>query len=122
MMTHTSAQAQYLLSSVFSSLAHGQNVFQLEFLHPYFSPFFSLFHRLTLAMAARGETWGAQERLLLLQIWRDDDVEGQLADVHHNQPVYDQVATRLNETGGFNRTGTQCRSKIKALRAKSILE
>ncbi|XP_064642788.1 uncharacterized protein LOC135497052 [Lineus longissimus] len=68
-------------------------------------------------MAARGETWGIPERLLLLQIWRDEDVEGQLTGVHHNTPVYDQVAARLNRNG-YNRTGAQCRSKIKGLRAK----
>jgi hypothetical protein len=59
-------------------------------------------------MVARCETWCIPERLLLLQIWCDEDVEGQLAGVHHNTPVYDQV----------DGTGAQCRSKIKGLRAK----
>jgi hypothetical protein len=59
----------------------------------------------------------SREAAILLQIRRDEDVEGQLAGVHHNTPVYDQVAARLNRNG-YNRTGAQCRSKKKGLRAK----
>ena len=56
---------------------------------------------------------------VLLKIWQDEDVEGQLSGVHHNTPVYEQVAAKLNRNG-YSRTGAKCRSKIKGLRAKWV--
>ena len=63
----------------------------------------------------RGNVWSRGERLLLLQVWRDEDVEGQLQGCHRNITVYTRLA-ELMGLQGFERTPTQCRNKLKALR------
>jgi hypothetical protein len=65
-----------------------QLVFHLIFVRNY--------QRISIIMAVnRGAVWSRRERLLLLQIWRDEDVEGQLQGLHRNHAVYSNVADLL---------------------------
>jgi hypothetical protein len=68
-------------------------------------------------MTGRGSVWSKAERLFLLEIWRDEDVEGQLQGSHRNYGIY----TRLSELmtlQGYPRSPEQCRNKLKALRGE----
>ena len=71
------------------------------------------------ANQGRGTVFSKPERLLLLQLWRDEDVEGQLAGCHRNITVY----TRLSELmglQGYDRTAEQCLNKFKAMRGEWV--
>ncbi|XP_064643020.1 myb/SANT-like DNA-binding domain-containing protein 7 [Lineus longissimus] len=65
----------------------------------------------------RGSVWARAEILLLLNIWRDEDVEGQLQGMHRNLPIYNRVSELLEVRGGFKRTPEQCRNKLKSLKS-----
>lgn len=63
----------------------------------------------------RGIAWHQSEVHALLDIWADQEIQEQLAGRLHNMCVYDKISRKLKELG-FNRTGEQCREKIKKLR------
>ena len=53
--------------------------------------------------------------MALLIIWRDNQIEEQLANVKRNNPIYNVLADCLQRKG-YERTAEQCRSKLKALK------
>ena len=64
-------------------------------------------------MATRGTVWSHYEVLALLDVWRAEDIEAQLENVHRNLPIFGRVAELMN-LRGYDSTGAQCRSKMKA--------
>ena len=66
-------------------------------------------------MAANiGLVWSRADRLCLLNIWWDEDIEGQLQGNHRNSHVSHRVAELLALQGqeGYERTTEQCRNFI----------
>jgi hypothetical protein len=61
-------------------------------------------------------TWSSNETLVLVEIWCDEDV-----GVHRNMAVYNRLAELLAQRG-YERTGTQCRSKVKALKHDYLVD
>jgi hypothetical protein len=49
------------------------------------------------ANIGRSTVWSRAERLLLLNIWCDEDIEGQLQGIHRNLPVYARIGELLAE-------------------------
>jgi hypothetical protein len=66
-------------------------------------------------MAARN-AWSPEETIALIEVWRDEDIEGQLSGIHRNIPVMGRVAELLRDRG-YERTGPQCRTKMKTLKS-----
>ena len=63
----------------------------------------------------RGVAWLQSEVKALLDIWADQEIQEQLAGRLHNMCIYEKISRKLKDLG-FNRTGEQCREKIKKLR------
>uniref|UniRef100_A0A671M710 1-aminocyclopropane-1-carboxylate synthase-like protein 1 n=1 Tax=Sinocyclocheilus anshuiensis TaxID=1608454 RepID=A0A671M710_9TELE len=63
----------------------------------------------------RGSNWSEPEVLELLQIWSDVPVQTELVTCLRNQHVFNRIASTLRQKG-INRTGDQCREKIKKLK------
>lgn len=72
-------------------------------------------------MASRGlllgkrTNWCEAETNLLLDLWSDCGIQLELKNFPRNQPVFDRIA-RVMMKNGFQRTGAQCREKIKTLK------
>ena len=64
----------------------------------------------------RGAVWSEKEKLDLISIWKEEDVEAQLRVVHRNLPIYQRVA-ELHNLRGYERTPEQCRNKMKSLKS-----
>ena len=62
-------------------------------------------------------TWSRDEILKLIEIWGDSAIQAQLEGCKCNQDVYNKIAADLREAG-FERTGKQCRDKIKKLKGE----
>lgn len=71
----------------------------------------------------RGVAWLQSEVNALLDIWAGQEIQEQLAGRLHNMCIYEKISRKLKELG-FNRTGEQCREKIKKLRRdyKTVLQ
>lgn len=63
----------------------------------------------------KGVAWLYSEVCALLDVWADHDIQQQLAGRLHNMCVYDKISKRLLSLG-IDRTGEQCREKIKKLK------
>ena len=63
----------------------------------------------------RGLTWGHDETCSLIRIWSDPSIQEQLETSRRNSWTYEQIAKNLKGFG-FERTGEQCRNKIKQLK------
>ncbi|XP_062501343.1 uncharacterized protein LOC134178483 [Corticium candelabrum] len=59
--------------------------------------------------------WTEQETLLLIDLWGEESVQVQIEGCARNKEVYAKLAARMQEEG-YNRSGTQCREKIKKLK------
>ena len=70
-----------------------------------------------LEMAERGRTWGDSETAKLLELWSEEGIQAQLRGMMRNEVPFRKIAEEL-EKGGYKRTFTQCREKIKALKKK----
>ena len=75
------------------------------------------------ATSTAGEPWSDAEVRVLLSIWGDQSVQDKLDKVIRNKVIYDKIASQLREKN-FERTGVQCRTKIKNLvqRYKKVRE
>ena len=61
--------------------------------------------------------WADQEVLKLVELWGEDSVQEQLEGCKQNSQVYDRIAREM-QLAGFDRTGQQCRDKMKKLRSE----
>ena len=61
--------------------------------------------------------WADQEVLKLVELWGEDSVQEQLEGCKRNSQVYDRIAREM-QIAGFDRTGQQCRDKMKKLRSE----
>ena len=61
--------------------------------------------------------WNRDEVLKLIELWGDGAIQAQLEGCKRNQEIYDKIAADLREAG-FERTGKQCRDKIKKLKGE----
>ena len=62
-------------------------------------------------------TWSDPQTLKLIELWSDDHVQRQLEGYKRNKAVFESISRRMNDAG-FDRTASQCREKIKKLRAE----
>ena len=60
--------------------------------------------------------WGREETSSVA-LWGEEDVQIQLEGCRSNRQVYEKIA-RAMSTARFERTFTQCRDKIKKLKAE----
>ncbi|XP_067347325.1 uncharacterized protein [Channa argus] len=61
--------------------------------------------------------WTSDEVKVLLTRWADESVQEQLRSTQRNERVFAQLSSEL-ATQGFDKTTSQCRSKIKLLKRK----
>ena len=64
----------------------------------------------------RGLTWTHDETRALIRIWAASEIQKDFETCRRNASVYEKLATRLRDSG-FERTASQCRTKVKCLRA-----
>lgn len=61
--------------------------------------------------------WTSDEVKVLLTRWAEESVQEQLRSTPRNESVFAQLSSEL-ATRGFDKTTSQCRSKIKLLKQK----
>lgn len=61
--------------------------------------------------------WTSDEVKVLLTRWADESIQEQLRSTQRNERVFAQLSSEL-ATQGFDKTTSQCRSKIRLLRRK----
>jgi len=59
--------------------------------------------------------WTDNEVGLLISLWGDSTIQAELEGCKKNRDVYERIAKKMREAG-FDRTGVQCRDKIKKLK------
>ena len=59
-------------------------------------------------------TWSDEETLKLIELWGDEEIQALLEGCTRNRHVYEKVAEGTKEAG-YDRSGVQCRDKIKKL-------
>ena len=64
-----------------------------------------------------GTGWTEGETQALLHVWSDQAVQLKLKAVSKNRTIYEAIARSLTEMG-YEKTGGQCKTKIKNLTAK----
>ena len=60
--------------------------------------------------------WRDEETLKLIDVWSESNVREELG-CRRNKHVYDKISKEL-EKSGFEKSGTQCRDKIKKLKGE----
>jgi hypothetical protein len=60
--------------------------------------------------------WSEDETILLINLWSEDNVQAQIEGCRRNREVYESLARQMGEAG-YNRTGVQCREKMKKMKA-----
>ncbi len=66
----------------------------------------------------RGSTWEDEEVFLLIGIWADEKIQQQLDSCSRKKPIFEKMAKKLLEKGGFARSCNQIREKIKQLKQR----
>ena len=62
-------------------------------------------------------TWIDEETLKLIELWGDEQIQALLEGCTRNRHVYEKIAEGMKEAG-YERSGVQCRDKIKKLRGE----
>lgn len=62
-----------------------------------------------------GTAWTDEETITLIEIWGEEAIQAQLEGCKRNIHVYEKIARELCDAG-YERTGKQCREKIKKLK------
>ena len=62
-------------------------------------------------------TWTDEETIKLVELWGDEEVQALLEGCTRNKHVYDKIARGMMEEG-YERSGVQCRDKLKKLKAE----
>ena len=57
-------------------------------------------------------TWTDEETYKLIQLWGEDKIQAELEGCKRNAHIFDKIAREM-VGAGFDRSGTQCRDKIK---------
>ncbi|XP_077175154.1 uncharacterized protein LOC143828876 [Paroedura picta] len=65
----------------------------------------------------RGPTWRDAEIRDLIAIFSEEKIQDAFQSSHRNREVFEQVAIKMRALG-HNRTGLECRSKTKTMRAE----
>ena len=66
---------------------------------------------------ARGSLWTNDKVSALIAVWGEQEIQHQLDGAKRNIKVYQKIAARLKENYRYERTGVQCREKIKKLKS-----
>ena len=66
-------------------------------------------------MVIKMTSWSDAETFLLLDLWGDEAVQALLEGCTRNRHVYERISGDLQK-GGYNRTWSQCRDKLKKLK------
>ena len=78
----------------------------------------TVFNEVTLLSADMSRAvWTSDEVKVLLTRWAEESVQEQLRSTQRNERVFAQLSSEL-ATQGFDKTTSQCRSKIKLLKRK----
>ena len=62
-------------------------------------------------------TWTDEETYKLIELWGEDKIQAELEGCKRNAHIFEKIAREM-AGAGFDRSGTQCRDKIKKLRAE----
>ena len=62
-------------------------------------------------------TWSDEETFKLVELWGEEEIQALLEGCTRNKHVYDKIARGMGEAG-YERTGVQCRDKIKKLKTE----
>ena len=62
-------------------------------------------------------SWTDSETFKLVEIWSEEEIQALLEGCTRNKHVYDKIARGMVEAG-HERTGVQCREKIKKLKSE----
>lgn len=60
-------------------------------------------------------TWSKVETMKLIEVWGEESIQSQLEGCSRNKHIYEKISKKLEEAG-YERTGIQCRDKVKKLR------
>ena len=63
-------------------------------------------------------TWSDAEVFKLIELWGEQGIQKQLEGSKRNKHVYEKLSSELAKHG-IEKTGEQCRSKVKKLRQES---
>ena len=69
-------------------------------------------------MVIKMTSWSDAETFLLLDLWGDEAVQALLEGCTRNRHVYERISGDLQK-GGYNRTWSQCRDKLKKMQRKN---
>ena len=62
-------------------------------------------------------SWTDSETFKLVEIWSEEEIQALLEGCTRNKHVYDKIAREMVEAG-YERTGVQCREKLKKLKTE----
>ena len=68
------------------------------------------------AFAVEMANWTEDETLCLITLWGEDSIEAQIEGCRRNRAIFVKLAEQMRDQG-YNRTGDQCREKVKKLKA-----
>ena len=60
--------------------------------------------------------WTDEETFLLIDLWGDEAVQAMLEGCSRNRHVYERISEELDKGGGFKRSWSQCRDKLKKIK------
>lgn len=60
--------------------------------------------------------WTDEETFLLIDLWGDEAVQALLEGCTRNRHVYERISGELEKGGGFKRSWSQCRDKLKKVK------
>ena len=70
---------------------------------------------MTVKMTVKMTAWTDNEIFNLIEIWGNETIQEQLEGCRRNREVFEKISKLMHEVG-YERTGTQCREKIKKLK------
>ena len=68
------------------------------------------------AFVVKIANWTEGEMLCLIRLWGEDSIQAQIEGCRRNREVFARLAGQMREEG-YDRTGDQCREKIKKMKA-----
>ena len=68
------------------------------------------------AFAVKMANWTEDETLCLITLWGEDSIQAQIEGCRRNRAIFAKLAEQMRDQG-YNRTGDQCREKVKKLKA-----
>ena len=62
-------------------------------------------------------SWTNEEVFCLISVWSDEEIQSLLEGSRRNQAIFDRISREQGEAG-YNKSATQCKDKLKKVKAK----